>query len=92
MFNRRRFFQYAIGSSSTVVGFHWAAASGAAASASTKGLDLDQFCLEYPYNSRCENYLPGIEATAPDGEPYSLEALLDQSQAGVAFPPKVWKI
>jgi cytochrome b6-f complex iron-sulfur subunit len=86
MLNRRRFFQYAIGSASTVLGFHWVAASSAAATAATKELNLDQFCLEYPYNSRCENYLPGVEATAPDGEPYSLEALLSQSQAGDRIP------
>jgi len=86
MLNRRCFFHYAIGSASTVLGCHWVAAGSAAANAETKELDLDQFCLEYPYNSRCESYLPGVEATAPDGEVYSLEVLLSQSQAGDRIP------
>lgn len=86
MLNRRRFFQYAIGSTSTVLGFHWATAKNSAATAAAKALDLDQFCLEYPYNSRCDNFLPGVEATAPEGEPYSLSNLLSQSRAGDRIP------
>jgi cytochrome b6-f complex iron-sulfur subunit len=75
-----------MGGASTALGFHWVAASHSAAIAATKDLDLDQFCLDYPFNSRCENYLPGVEATAPEGEPYSLAALLSQNQAGDRVP------
>jgi cytochrome b6-f complex iron-sulfur subunit len=86
MLSRRRFFLYAVGSASTTLGLHWATARQAAATAEAKELNLDQFCLEYPYNSRCENYLPGVEATAPEGEPYSLSNVLAQHQAGDRIP------
>lgn len=88
MKNRRRFLQYAIGSSLTTVGMGWLAARGQAQASASKQLDLDQFCLDYPYNSRCETYLPGVQATDPDGNVYSLNAVLSSHTAGDRVPAK----
>jgi cytochrome b6-f complex iron-sulfur subunit len=86
MVNRRRFFRYAAGSAFTVAGFHWLTEKLSPARADLEGVDIDRFCLEYPYNSRCENVLPGVQATAPEGDAYSLSALLERNQAGARIP------
>jgi cytochrome b6-f complex iron-sulfur subunit len=87
MLSRRRFFQYAVGSASTLLGFHWVTAHHGFAAPSTKTeLDLDEFCLDYPLNSRCDDYLPGVEAKTPEGAPYALSDLLSQSRAGHRVP------
>lgn len=79
MTNRRRFLYYVAGSSLTVLGLSsWRSPSNA--------LDLDTFCVKYPYNSRCEGFLPGERAIAPDGEPYDLDSLLTEYSAGARVP------
>ncbi|MGF1460941.1 MAG: Rieske 2Fe-2S domain-containing protein [Leptolyngbyaceae cyanobacterium] len=82
MLDRRRFLQYAIGGASVSLGFHWLTHGQSAATE----LDLDQFCLTYPFNSRCENYLPGVEALTPENEPHALGRVLSQSRAGDRIP------
>jgi len=86
MVNRRRFFRYAAGSAFTAAGFHWLTGRSATARDPLEGVDLDQFCLKYPYNSRCEDVLPGVPATAPEGDAYSLSALLERNEAGARVP------
>lgn len=86
MLNRRRFFRYTIGSAATVVGLHWLTTMSAATSPQVAQADMDRFCLRFPLNSRCENYLPGTEAVAPDGAPYSLSGVLNQGGAGDRLP------
>ncbi len=86
MVNRRRFFWYAAGSTVTVAGLSGLPGQGSKVQALSERVDLDRFCLDYPYNSRCENVLPGVEATAPEGEAYALNALLDRRDAGDRVP------
>jgi cytochrome b6-f complex iron-sulfur subunit len=86
MVNRRRFFRYAAGSAFTVAGLHWLMGKSTPARADLEGVDIDRFCLTYPYNSRCEDVLPGTQATAPAGEAYGLSALLERYQAGARVP------
>ncbi|NJN02916.1 MAG: Rieske 2Fe-2S domain-containing protein [Leptolyngbyaceae cyanobacterium SL_1_1] len=76
--SRRRFLHYAIGSSLGTVALGWLADFSSQAQA----LDLDQFCLRYPYNSRCVSYLPGTVAVDPAGNAYSVSTLLAQHTAG----------
>lgn len=80
MFNRRFFFRYALGSASLVAGFAWLKKESV--QAASKELDLDAFCLDYPYNSRCATFLPGTEATSPNGDPYMVSDLLANSESG----------
>lgn len=76
--SRRRFFKYALGSGASVVSLGWLYPT----TAKGRPIDLDQLCLAYPHNSRCENYLPGIEAKDPQGMPYAVETLRQQAKAG----------
>lgn len=85
MLNRRRFFLYALGSASAGLSTHWLVTRTAQATTTSK-LDLDTFCVDYPYNSRCDNFLPGARATMPEGEPYVLSEVLDRTQAGDRLP------
>ncbi|KPQ34311.1 MAG: cytochrome b6-f complex iron sulfur subunit PetC [Phormidesmis priestleyi Ana] len=45
-------------------------------------IDLDDFCLKYPFNSRCEDYLPGTQALTEADEPYLAAATLATATAG----------
>lgn len=76
--SRRLFLRYFVGSglSSVVIAWLWPLSSRA------QPVDMDDFCLTYSYNSRCENYLPGVEATDEAGNVYQATALLAESVAG----------
>lgn len=78
--NRRLFLQYFVGSSAGTValGWLWPLVNRAQAA----DVNMDDFCLSYPYNSRCENYLSGVQAVNEAGEPYLASALLAQAVAG----------
>lgn len=80
MLNRRRFVQYALGSTATVAGLHWLPLTAAAQD------ERDRFCLRYPHNTDCKDYLPGVEAKDPQGEPYQLGAVLAGAEAGDRLP------
>ncbi len=47
---------------------------------------MDDFCLSYPYNSRCEDYLPGVQALDEADNPYQASAVLAQSAVGDRLP------
>jgi len=74
--NRRRFLRYFVGSGLTTLALGWTR------SHPTRALDLDEFCLTYPYNSRCEGYLPGEPARDEAGSPYQVDSLLATAEAG----------
>ncbi len=82
--NRRLFLRYFVGSSASTValGWLWPFVNQAQA---TK-VNLDDFCLAYPYNSRCENYLPGVQAVDEAGNPYQVSAVLAQAAVGDRLP------
>lgn len=80
MQRRRRFLYYLAGSSLAALGLGWSKQQATAA------LDLDSFCLKYPYNSRCEDYLPGEQATDSEGNAYQLETVLEQHDVGDRIP------
>ncbi|MEL6157972.1 MAG: Rieske 2Fe-2S domain-containing protein [Cyanobacteria bacterium J06623_5] len=80
---RRRFLQYFLGSSATAVaiGGIWPAISPAQADD-----DLEELCLRYPFNSRCEDYLPGVAALDEADEPYQAQSTLAVVEAGDRLP------
>ncbi|MEL6351921.1 MAG: Rieske 2Fe-2S domain-containing protein [Cyanobacteria bacterium J06627_28] len=75
--NRRQFLQYFVGGALTTVAFNWLSPMTASASE-----EMDDFCLEYPFNSRCDDYLPGVAALDEAGEPFLAEATLASAVPG----------
>lgn len=75
--NRRQFLQYFVGAGLTTVAFNWLSPTAASASE-----EMDDFCLEYPFNSRCDDYLPGVAALDETGTPFLAEATLAGAAAG----------
>ncbi|MGC1306617.1 MAG: Rieske 2Fe-2S domain-containing protein [Phormidesmis sp.] len=82
--NRRQWLRYCIGSGASTValGWLWPLVNRAWAA----DVDMDSFCLAYPYNSRCENYLPGVQAVDEAGKPYQVAALLADVAVGDRIP------
>ncbi|MEL6470149.1 MAG: Rieske 2Fe-2S domain-containing protein [Cyanobacteria bacterium J06623_4] len=80
---RRRFLQYFLGSSAATVaiGGLWPLVESAQAND-----ELDDFCLSYPFNSRCEDYLPGVAALDEAGEPYQAGTTLAAAQESGRLP------
>lgn len=85
MLKRRRLLLYALGSAAAGVSIS-RLAEGSAQAATDSKLDLDTFCVDYPYNSRCENFLPGERAQSPEGEPYKVSGVLANNEAGDRVP------
>jgi len=75
--NRRQFLQYFVGAGLTTVAFNWLSPTAASASE-----EMDDFCLEYPFNSRCDDYLPGVAALDETGTPFLAEATLASAAPG----------
>lgn len=66
-----------MGGALTTVAFNWLSPMTASASE-----DMDDFCLEYPFNSQCEDYLPGVAALDETGAPFLAEATLASAASG----------
>jgi cytochrome b6-f complex iron-sulfur subunit len=76
--NRRVFLRYFVGGGlgSVAIAWFWPLKGQA------QPVNMDDFCLAHPYNSRCENYFPGVAALDEADNPYQATALLAQSVAG----------
>lgn len=81
--NRRQFFKYFLGSAiaSTGIGFLFPQRSQSQE-------DLENLCSEFPLNSRCENYLPGVRATDENEQPIQVDKLLASATPGSRIPVK----
>ena len=77
MANRRQFLHYFVGAGLTTVAFGWLSPIKASASE-----EMDDFCLAYPFNSQCDDYLPGVAALDEAGEPYLAAATLATATSG----------
>ncbi|MEO0769087.1 MAG: Rieske 2Fe-2S domain-containing protein [Cyanobacteria bacterium J06649_4] len=77
--SRRNFLRYFLGSSAATValGSMWPLVESASAND-----DLEELCLRYPFNSRCENYLPGVAALDETDAPYLVEETLAVAEVG----------
>ncbi|NJM68630.1 MAG: Rieske 2Fe-2S domain-containing protein [Acaryochloris sp. RU_4_1] len=73
---RRRFLQYMLGSATATItlGFLWPAESVEPT--------LENLCSASPLNSRCKDYLPGVQAKNKDGQPLKVDQLLSTAQPG----------
>ncbi len=81
---RRDFLSYMVGSSiaSIAMGYLFPKVSQG------RQLDLNTLCSWFPNNQRCENYLPGVEATDEKGEAIQVKALLATATPGVPIAVK----
>jgi cytochrome b6-f complex iron-sulfur subunit len=77
--SRRRFLRYLAGGASSSMIFGIAAAK-------SRELSLEDFCLKFPLNSRCKDYLPGVQAQDIQGKPIQVDLLLTQIQPNVPVP------
>ncbi|OCR02792.1 (2Fe-2S)-binding protein [Oscillatoriales cyanobacterium USR001] len=77
--NRRQFLQYIIAGTagSVTLGLLFPPAS------QSQKVDLEKLCSSSPYNSQCENYLPGVRAEDSQGKPIEVSALIPNIKPGI---------
>ncbi|MGB7415554.1 MAG: Rieske 2Fe-2S domain-containing protein [Thermosynechococcaceae cyanobacterium] len=73
---RRQFLQYMAGSAAATV------ALGFLPPAEGEEPSLEDLCSASPLNSRCKEYLPGVQAKDERGQPISANQLLSEVQPG----------
>ena len=78
--NRRQFLQYMVTGTagSLAIGLLFPTAGQ-----SEKKVDLENLCSAFPYNSQCENYLPGGRAEDSEERPIDVPALLPNAKVGI---------
>lgn len=76
--NRRKFLQHLMVGTAGSLALGWFYPR----SSESREANLEQLCSLYPNNSRCENYLPGVEAKDSEGNPIQADKLLGSSTAG----------
>lgn len=85
-FSRRRrdFLRYLVGGGvgTLALGTLWQGRSSA------REPDLETLCSTFPYNSRCADYLPGVQALDLNETPIALDAFLPTVTPGVPAPVK----
>lgn len=77
--SRRRFLRYVIGSSSATVAASWLWPLSNAANANG---NLEELCLSYPFNTQCDDYLPGVAAVDEAEREYSATTTLVTAETG----------
>ncbi len=80
--NRRQFLRYFIGGSAATVALDWILPNQVSAGTD----DLERLCTRYPYNSRCEDYIPGVAALDENNDPYAALAVLAMTGRGDRIP------
>ena len=77
---RRQFLRYLIGSGigTVMLGFFPKVSDGLESS-------LEDLCGEFPYNSRCQDYLPGVRALDSKRNPIAADTLLSSAEPGPVF-------
>jgi len=80
--NRRDFLKYFVGSAITTVtmGYLFPSVSEG------RDLDLETLCSSFPYNSRCQDYLPGVPAQTEAGAVIETKTLLATAKPGDRIP------
>ena len=84
MKNRRDFLKYMVGSAIASLGMGYLFPQASY----SREVDLETLCSLYPYNSRCENYLPGVLALDDKGNQITVNALKDSATPGVPIMVK----
>ncbi|MGB3308149.1 MAG: Rieske 2Fe-2S domain-containing protein [Nodosilinea sp.] len=54
--------------------------------AAAAGQDLEELCSMFPQNSRCLDYLPGVQALDAEGDAIALDTFLPTTSPGVPQP------
>ncbi|MGB3201989.1 MAG: Rieske 2Fe-2S domain-containing protein [Nodosilinea sp.] len=54
--------------------------------AAAAGQDLEELCAMFPQNSRCLNYLPGVQALDAEGNAIALDTFLPMATPGIPEP------
>lgn len=75
--SRRQFLRYLAGGGASAVALNYLLPHAA----QSREPDLETLCASFPYNSRCENYLPGVQALDDTEQPIAVDALLSSVQA-----------
>lgn len=75
---RRKFLQYLVGTTAGTVALGFLFPRKSQSVEPT----LEQLCSLFPLNSRCENYLPGVQAEDTAGAPISVQQLMATVKAG----------
>ncbi|MGF1601623.1 MAG: Rieske 2Fe-2S domain-containing protein [Thermosynechococcaceae cyanobacterium] len=73
---RRQFLQYMAGSAAATVALGFLRPAGGVEPS------LEDLCSASPLNSRCKDYLPGVQAQDERGQPISADQLLSKVQPG----------
>ena len=73
---RRRFLQYMMGSTAAAI------ALGYLRPAESVEPTLENLCSASPLNSRCKDYLPGVQAQNEDKQPIEVDQLISTAQPG----------
>lgn len=81
---RRRLLRYLVGSGMSAVAVGWLHS----APGFGRELDLETLCSAYPENSRCRDYLPGVQALNLEGQPIVVNQLLPTVTPGEPVPVK----
>ncbi len=81
---RRDFLIYIIGSSFTSVAMGYLFPK----IGQSREVDIETLCSLFPLNSRCQNYLPGVNALDSQGKVIQANALLAAAQPGIPIPVK----
>ncbi len=79
---RRQFLGYMVGSTTATValGYLWPVRSAE--------LTLEDLCSIFPLNSRCKDYLPGVQAKDEHGHPIQVDQLLTTTRPESRIPVK----
>lgn len=75
---RRQFLHYLVGGGMSAVALSYLLPKASQG----QEPDLEALCSSFPYNSRCENYLPGVEALDRDEQPIAVNVLVPTVEAG----------
>ena len=81
---RRRLLRYLAGGGISTIALGWLKPKVS----TSQELDLETLCSTYPNNSRCQDYLPGVQALDENGDEIAVDALLPTVTPGEPVPVK----
>jgi cytochrome b6-f complex iron-sulfur subunit len=80
--NRRKFLLYLVGGTAGTLAIGCLSPKAG----NTEDINLENLCTSFPYNSRCQDYLPGVMAVDSQGNPIKADSLLATATSGTPIP------
>jgi cytochrome b6-f complex iron-sulfur subunit len=80
--NRRQFLTYLVGGTAGTWALGWLFPQ----MGKSQEVNLESLCASFPYNSRCQDYLPGVRAVDSRGNPIEPNSLLASALPGIPVP------